>query len=106
MNDEVQLPSDSGKKPIKPRSEAEQQKIINRLKRIEGQVRGIQKMVEEDRYCVDILIQISAINAGLKNTGFQLLERHMHHCVSHAITSGNGEESIDELMKVMQQFSK
>ena len=106
MSNEVTLPSNSEKKPIKPRSESEQQKVINRLKRIEGQVRGIQKMVEEDRYCIDILVQISAINSALKNTGFQLLERHMNHCVSHAITTGNGEESIDELMKVMQQFSK
>lgn len=94
------------KKPIMPRTEAEEQKVINRLKRIEGQVRGIQKMVEEDRYCIDILVQISAINSALKNTGMQLLERHMHHCVSHAIKTGNGEESIEELMKVMQQYSK
>lgn len=94
------------KKPIKPRSENERQNVINRLKRIEGQVRGIQKMVEEDRYCIDILVQISAINSALKNTGFQLMERHMHHCVSHAISTGTGDESIEELMKVVQQFSK
>lgn len=106
MNHDVHLPADNGKKPIKPRSEVEQQKIINRLKRIEGQVRGIQKMVEEERYCIDILVQISAINSALKNTGFQLLEKHMHHCVTHAIHTGDGEESIEELLKVMQQFSK
>ncbi|WP_099157156.1 metal-sensing transcriptional repressor [Virgibacillus ndiopensis] len=97
---------DQEKKPIKPRTESEQQKVINRLKRIEGQVRGIQKMIEEDRYCIDILVQISAINSALKNTGFQLMERHMHHCVSHAINTGTGDESIEELMKVVQQFSK
>ncbi|MDL4839659.1 metal-sensing transcriptional repressor [Aquibacillus rhizosphaerae] len=96
----------TNKKPIKPRTESEQQKVLNRLKRIEGQVRGIQKMVEDDRYCIDILVQMSAINSALKNTGFQILEKHMHHCVSHAIQTGDGEESIDELMKVMQQFSK
>ncbi|MCT2536096.1 metal-sensing transcriptional repressor [Aquibacillus koreensis] len=101
-----ELTHNHDKQPVKPRSESEQKNVLNRLKRIEGQVRGIQKMVEEERYCIDILVQISAINAALKNTGMQLLERHMHHCVSHAIKTGNGEESIEELMKVMQQFSK
>ncbi|WP_138417301.1 metal-sensing transcriptional repressor [Aquibacillus sediminis] len=93
-------------KHMVPRTEDEKQKVLNRLKRIEGQVRGIQKMVEEDRYCIDILTQISAINSALKNTGMQLLERHMHHCVSDAIQTGDGEQSIEELMKVMQQLSK
>ncbi|MBB6453483.1 DNA-binding FrmR family transcriptional regulator [Salirhabdus euzebyi] len=100
------LPENSGKKPVKSKSHDEKQQIINRLKRIEGQVRGIQKMVEEDRYCVDILVQVSAINAALKKVGFSLLETHSHHCVSSAVKSGNGEEAIDELMKVFQQFSK
>jgi DNA-binding FrmR family transcriptional regulator len=80
--------------------------LIKRLKRIEGQVRGIQKMIEDDRYCVDILVQISAINAAMKKVGFELLEDHTQHCVADAISSGQGEESISELMKVFQQFSK
>lgn len=92
--------------PSKPRTKDEKQAIINRLKRIEGQVRGIQKMVEEDRYCVDILVQISAIQAALKNVGFSVTERHMKHCVSDAISKGEGTEMIDELMSVMKQFSK
>ncbi|SFJ91083.1 DNA-binding transcriptional regulator, FrmR family [Halobacillus dabanensis] len=100
------LPEDSGKKPAKPRTDEEKQAVLNRLKRIEGQVRGIQKMVEEDRYCVDILVQISAINKALNKVGFNLLERHTHHCVKDAIQKGNGDEAIDELMKVLQQFSK
>ncbi|UFT98261.1 metal-sensing transcriptional repressor [Radiobacillus kanasensis] len=96
----------SDKKPIKPRTEDEKQQVVNRLKRIEGQVRGIQKMVEDDRYCVDILVQISAIQAAMKKVGHSLMERHMKHCVSHAVHSGNGDDAIEELMKVVQQFSK
>lgn len=92
--------------PTTPRTKDEQQAVINRLKRIEGQVRGIQKMVDEDRYCVDILVQISAIQAALKNVGFSITERHIKHCVSDAIKSGEGNETIDELMSVMKQFSK
>ncbi|MDH8001292.1 metal-sensing transcriptional repressor [Bacillus cereus] len=89
-----------------PRTEEEIQNVIKRLKRIEGQVRGVQKMVEDNRYCVDILIQISAINAALNKVGFSLLERHTKHCVAKAINEGNGDESIQELMSVIKQFSK
>src|SRR5699024_11829826 len=78
--------------PITPRTDTEKQAVINRLKRIEGQVRGIQKMVEKDRYCIDILVQISAINAALKKVGLSVGERHMKHCVSHAVKSGEGNE--------------
>lgn len=92
--------------PTTPRTKDEKQAVINRLKRIEGQVRGIQKMVEEDRYCVDILVQISAINAALKKVGFGVAERHVKHCVSDAVKSGQGTEAIDELLGVMKQFSK
>ncbi|MFC0523827.1 metal-sensing transcriptional repressor [Pontibacillus salicampi] len=104
--DEELLPENSGKQPVQPRTDQEKEQVLNRLKRIEGQVRGIQKMIEEDRYCVDVLVQISAINAALKKVGFSLMERHTNHCVADAIHKGNGEEAIDELMKVMQQFSK
>ncbi|UOQ47000.1 metal-sensing transcriptional repressor [Gracilibacillus caseinilyticus] len=92
--------------PSKPRSNDEKQAVVNRLKRIEGQVRGIQKMIDEDRYCVDILVQISAINAALKKVGFSITERHIKHCVSDAILSGEGDQTIEELMDVMKQFSK
>ncbi len=92
--------------PSTPRTKDEKQALMNRLKRVEGQVRGIQKMVDEDRYCVDILIQISAIQAALKNVGFTITERHIKHCVSDAIQSGEGNETIEELMSVMKQFSK
>ncbi|RAL22091.1 metal-sensing transcriptional repressor [Thermoflavimicrobium daqui] len=84
----------------------EKDQLINRLKRIEGQVRGIQNMIENDRYCVDILVQISAINAALKKVSLNLLERHTHHCVSDAIKNGDGDEAIQELMEVFERFSK
>ncbi|MFD1849666.1 metal-sensing transcriptional repressor [Oceanobacillus bengalensis] len=92
--------------PTTPRTKNEKQAVINRLKRIEGQVRGIQKMVEEDRYCVDILVQISAIQSALKNVGFAVTERHINHCVSDAVRQGEGKETIEELMEVLKQFSK
>lgn len=82
------------------------ERIINRLKRIEGQVRGVKKMIEEDRYCIDILIQITALQSALKNVGFEVTERHMKHCVHDAIASGDGDSSIEELMHVLKQFSK
>ncbi|MGE7935029.1 metal-sensing transcriptional repressor [Viridibacillus arvi] len=88
------------------RSTKEKDDILNRLKRIEGQVRGIQNMVENDRYCVDILIQVSAINAALKKVNMNLLEKHTSHCVSDAIKNGEGEEAIKELMDVFKQFAK
>src|SRR5699024_468845 len=75
--------------------------MLNRLKRVEGQVRGIQKMVEDDRYCVDILIQINAVNAALKKVGYSVLENHTSHCVLNAIEAGDGEASVQELLKVL-----
>lgn len=89
-----------------PKNSEEKKKLINRLKRVEGQVRGIQNMVEEDRYCVDILIQIDAINAALKQVGGNLLEHHTSHCVLEAIESGDGEKAVNELVDVMKQYAK
>lgn len=91
---------------VVPRTDDEKDKVQKRLRRIEGQVRGVQKMVEEDRYCVDILIQISAIQSALKNVGYEVTERHMKHCVADAIDKGEGDDSIEELMAVLKQFSK
>ncbi|WP_050183839.1 metal-sensing transcriptional repressor [Domibacillus robiginosus] len=88
------------------RSTKEKDQLITRLKRIEGQVRGIQNMIEKDRYCVDILTQISAINAAMNKVGLHLLEKHTQHCVSDAIKDGDGEEAIQELMEVFKRFSK
>ncbi len=80
--------------------------IQKRLKRIEGQVRGILKMVEEDKPCEDILMQISAAKGALHKTGEVILEGHLHHCVIDGIKSGNGDETMDKLMSAINQFSK
>ncbi|HEU5139974.1 MAG TPA: metal-sensing transcriptional repressor [Bacillales bacterium] len=105
-DEQIDLEMQPEKQPVVPRSDTEKQKLTNRLKRIEGQVRGLQKMIEEDRYCVDVLVQMSAINAALKKVGYSLMERHTKTCVSDAIRHGDGDEQIQELMKVIQQFSK
>ncbi|MBY6274231.1 MAG: transcriptional regulator [Caldibacillus debilis] len=99
---------EDGKRKAKmvPRTGEEIENIVKRLKRIEGQVRGVQKMVEDNRYCIDILVQISAIQAALNKVGLNLLERHANHCVAKAIREGNGEESIRELMDVVKHFAK
>ena len=75
-----------------------------RLSRIEGQVRGLAKMVEDDRYCIDIVTQISAVRAALRRVEEEVLRDHVAHCVEHAITSGNKadqREKIAELMAVI-----
>lgn len=80
--------------------------LLARLKRIEGQVRGISRMVEEDQYCVDILVQIAAVKAALNKVGLVLLEDHTRGCVGRAIQNDQGEEAIDELMGVIMRFMK
>ncbi|WP_067620579.1 metal-sensitive transcriptional regulator [Alicyclobacillus acidiphilus] len=83
------------------------QDLQRRLKRIEGQVRGIQKMIEEDRYCVDILVQIAAIKSAVHQVGLSILESHTRGCVADAISNhADGDEKIDELMEVIRQFTK
>jgi len=82
----------------KQRDEQEKKALMTRLSRIEGQVRGIRAMVEDDRYCVDILTQVSAIQAALNGFNKELLARHIKTCVSEDIREGN-EEAVDELMK-------
>lgn len=79
---------------------------MKRLNRIEGQVRGVARMIEEDRYCVDILTQISALRSALDAVAMQLLEDHTQGCVKNAIRSGDGEASIAELMDVVRKFAR
>jgi CsoR family transcriptional regulator, copper-sensing transcriptional repressor len=78
--------------------------LLKRLHRIEGQVRGIAKMLEEDRYCVDVLTQIAAIQSALDALAVQLLENHTKGCVRSALRSGDGEAAVDELMTVLKRF--
>ncbi|MHB8172676.1 MAG: metal-sensitive transcriptional regulator [Thermincolia bacterium] len=80
--------------------------MISRLKKIEGQVRGISKMLEEDRYCVDILLQITAARSGLHKIGLALLQGHTKGCVTKAFREERGDEAIKELMMVLDRFTK
>ena len=83
---------------------ATKDQLNTRLARIEGQVRGVAKMVEDDRYCIDIVTQISAVRAALRRVEEEVLRDHVAHCVEHAITSGNKadqREKIAELMAVI-----
>ena len=80
--------------------------LIKRLNRIEGQVKGIQKMLEEERYCIDILTQISAIRSAINKVGSIILENHIKGCVVNSIKEDNSEASIEELMKTIDKFIK
>lgn len=80
--------------------------LLKRLNRIEGQVRGVAAMIAQDRYCVDVLTQISAIQSALDGAAMQLLRDHTHGCVKAAIKSGRGEHAIDGLMQVVRKFAR
>jgi len=89
----------------KERSPQEYKLLINRLNRIEGQIRGIKKMVEEDYYCTDILIQVAAANAALNSFNKELLANHIKTCVADDIREGK-DETIDELVTTLQKLMK
>lgn len=89
----------------KERSDKEYRDLLNRLSRIEGQVRGVKRMVEQDAYCTDILIQVSAINAALNSFNKVLLSNHIHTCVAEDIRAGK-DETIDELVNVLQKLMR
>ncbi|HIS25674.1 MAG TPA: metal-sensing transcriptional repressor [Candidatus Pullilachnospira intestinigallinarum] len=89
----------------KQRSEKEYKELINRLNRIEGQVRGIRRMVENDVYCTDILVQVSAVNAALNSFNKVLLANHIRSCVADDIRAGK-DETIDELVVTLQKLMK
>ena len=83
--------------------------IVNRLRRIEGQVRGIERMVDEERYCIDILTQIGAAMTALENVGLKVLDEHVSHCVADALASGDEAEArakTDELIAAVERFAK
>lgn len=89
----------------KERTESEYKDLIHRLNRIEGQIRGLKRMVEEDAYCPDILIQSSAAGAALNSFNRVLLENHIKTCVTRDIMEGK-EETVDELLKTLQKLMK
>ncbi len=83
--------------------------LVKRLHRIEGQVRGIERMVEDDRYCIDILTQISAVSTALESLALRILEEHVSHCVAGALASGDEAETARktaELLEAVQRFTK
>lgn len=92
-------------KKTKHRSENEYKALINRLNRIEGQVRGIKNMLESDAYCTDILIQVSAINAALNAFNKELLANHIRTCVVDDIKDGK-EDTVNELCDTLQKLMK
>lgn len=89
----------------KHRNDKENKDLLNRLSRIEGQVRGVKTMVEEERYCVDILTQVSAIQSALNSFNKMLLSNHIKTCVVEDIKAGD-EEVVDELCKTIQKLMK
>jgi DNA-binding FrmR family transcriptional regulator len=83
--------------------------LITRLHRIEGQVRGVEKMVDEDRYCIDILTQIGAVSTALESLAFEVLDDHVNHCVAGALASGDkadAERKTEELLAAVRRFAK
>jgi len=83
--------------------------LVTRLHRIEGQVRGIEKMVDDDRYCIDILTQISAATTALESLAVQILDDHVRHCVADALASGDKEAAAaktEELLEAVQRFAR
>ena len=83
----------------------QKEQMQNRLRRIEGQVRGLQRMVEEDQYCIDILTQLNSVTAALRAVGMGLLDDHVRHCVTESIEQGDGREKVEELMAAVVRFA-
>ncbi len=83
--------------------------LVKRLHRIEGQVRGVEKMVEDDRYCIDVLTQIAAVNTALESLAFKILDEHVRHCVAGALASGDEADAhvkTEELLEAVQRFAR
>lgn len=79
--------------------------LEDRLRRIEGQVRGIQRMVDEDQYCIDVLTQVNSATAALRSVGMGLLDEHVRHCVKESIQIGSGDEKVEELLAAVARFA-
>src|SRR5919204_5229670 len=88
---------------------ADKEALIKRLHRIEGQVRGIERMVSEERYCIDVLTQIAAVSTALEGVSVKLLEDHVRHCVADALAAGDGDTAArksEDLLAAVQRFSR
>jgi len=93
----------------RPGYAAQKEAVIKRLHRIEGQVRGIERMVEEERYCIDVLTQIAAVSTALDSVAVKLLEEHVRHCVADALAAGDAETAArksEDLLAAVQRFSR
>ena len=104
-NEVMRLSRECCNHKTKERSEAEYKSLINRLNRIEGQVRGIKRMIEENAYCTDILVQSSAVNAAVNAFNKELLANHIKTCVADDIRAGK-DETVDELVATLQKLMK
>jgi len=91
---------------VHPSYELDKSNMLERLRKIEGQVRGIQRMINDGRYCIDILTQLAAVQAALDKVGLMVLEDHTRGCVAKAIRDDGGAEAIEELMSVIGKFIK
>jgi DNA-binding FrmR family transcriptional regulator len=80
--------------------------LLTRLRRVEGQIRGVARMVEQDEYCVDILTQINAVIGGLEKVGLHLLSDHIRGCVRDAVATEDGDQKVEELVGVVERFLK
>lgn len=111
MNEEVIMPENCETRDAccshksKERTDEELRKLVNRLNRIEGQVRGVKRMLENDAYCIDILVQVSAINAALNSFNKMLLSEHIRTCVADDIRQGK-DDTIEELVMTLQKLMK
>lgn len=90
----------------KHREPSEEKSLMNRLNRIEGQIRGIKAMVEDERYCVDIITQVAAVQAALNSFNKALLERHIKTCVVNDIRTGDSDATVEELCRTLQKMMK
>jgi DNA-binding FrmR family transcriptional regulator len=87
----------------------DKESLSRRLHRIEGQVRGIERMVDEDRYCIDVLTQVAAVKTALESLAFEILSGHVNHCVADALAAGNAEAATaksEELLAAVERFAK
>ena len=87
---------------------SDKDRYLTRMKRIEGQARGIAKMIDDEKYCIDILTQIAAVNSALENVAMALLDDHLHHCVAHAASEGGevADEKLSEAMAAIKRLVK
>jgi CsoR family transcriptional regulator, copper-sensing transcriptional repressor len=85
---------------------SDRSQVLNLLKTSKGQMEGIIKMVEDDRYCVDISKQLLAVQAQLKKVNLKIIDQHIKHCVKQAFTEGRGDEKVDEIIELLDKYAK